>query len=97
MKENPCHTPRRCQRFPSKIPISLIVEDAPVKADNSALAVDISPRGARVHTKLALAPGEWVKVVAKEDCTQAEALVVWAREDEFNHSTSAGLELFYNA
>jgi hypothetical protein len=95
MKENTCHTPRRWQRLPSKIPISLMLEYDPLKADNSALAVDISPRGASVQTKLALAPGEWVKVVAKEDCTQAiAALVVWVREDESNHSTSAGLELF---
>ena len=95
MQENICHAPRQWERQPSKIPISLILEDAPFKADDSAIAVDISPRGASVRTQQALAPGDWVKVVAKEDYTQAiAALVVWVREDESSNSKLAGLELF---
>jgi hypothetical protein len=95
MQENFCHAPRRWQRQASKIPIGLILGDVPLKADDSAITLDISPRGASVRTRQALVPGDWVKVVAREDDTQAiEALVVWVREDEPSHSTIAGLELF---
>ena len=93
MQENASHTPRRCERQPSKIPIGLVLDYDYLKADNAALAVDISPRGASVQTKLALVPGEWVKVVANGELSHAVAAhVVWVREDESNHSTLAGLE-----
>jgi hypothetical protein len=36
MQENTSHTPRRWQRQPSKIPISLVLEADPTKADDSA-------------------------------------------------------------
>jgi hypothetical protein len=95
MPENSSYTPRRWQRQPSKIPISLVLETDPFKADDSAITVDISRRGASVLTKLALVPGEWVEVVAKGELSPAVAAhVVWVREDESSHSTSAGLELF---
>ena len=95
MQENTSHTPRRWQRQPSKIPISLVLDYDYLKTDNSALAVDISPRGASVQTKLALVPGEWLKVTTSGEFTQAmAAIVVWVREDESGHSTLAGLELF---
>jgi hypothetical protein len=71
------------------------LETAPFKVDDSAITVDISPRGASVRTNLALVPGEWVKVVANGEISHAVAAhVVWVREDESNHSTFAGLELF---
>ena len=93
MYENSCHTPRRWQRQPSKIPISLQLEYDHLKADDSALAVDISPRGASVQTKLALVPGEWVGVVPKGEFPHAiPTHVVWVREDEVSHWTFAGLE-----
>jgi hypothetical protein len=95
MQENTCHTPRRWQRQPSKIPIRLALEADDLKADDSAITVDISRRGASVQTKLALVPGEWVEVVAKVKISRAVAAhVVWVREDESNHLTFAGLELF---
>jgi hypothetical protein len=71
------------------------LEDDPFKLDDSAITVDISPRGASVRTKLALRLGDWVKVAAKGEFKQAIAgLVVWTRKDESDHSTVAGLELF---
>jgi hypothetical protein len=95
MQENTCHTPRRWQRQPSKIQISLGLEYDRLKADESATAIDISPSGVSVRTKLALVPGEWVKVAAKGEFKHAiPAHVVWTREDESGHSTCAGLELF---
>ena len=93
MNENACPTPRRWQRQPSKFPISLGLEYDHLKADNSATAIDISPSGVSVRTKLALVPGEWVKVAAKGKFKYAiTAHVVWSREDESNHSTFAGLD-----
>ena len=95
MQENTSHTPRRWQRQTSKIPISLVFEADPFKSDDSAITVDISPRGVSVQTNLALVPGEWVKVIAKGEFKQAiPALVIWVRKDECRHSTLAGLELF---
>jgi hypothetical protein len=95
MQENTSHTPRRWQRQPSKIPFSLVLEADPSKADDSAITVDISRRGASVRTKLALVPGEWVEVVAKGEISRAVAAhVVWVREDESSHLTSAGLDFY---
>ena len=95
MQENTSYTPRRWQRQPSNIPISLVLEADPFKADDSAITVEISPRGASVRTKLALVQGEWVEVVANGELSRAVAAhVVWVREDESSHSNFAGLELF---
>ena len=95
MPEDTPLTPRRWERQPSKIPISLVLEADRLKADDSAITVDISVRGANVRTKLALVPGQWVKVAAKGEFKHAiPALVVWAREDESGHWTSAGLQFF---
>lgn len=93
MQENTSHIPRRWERRPVTIPISLVLDYDNLKTDNSALAVDISPRGANVQTKLALVPGEWLKVAATGDISHSVAAhVVWVREDESSHSTFAGLE-----
>jgi hypothetical protein len=63
------------------------------KADDSATTVDVSLRGAKVETSLALVPGEWVGVIPKGEFPHAiPARVVWVREDESSHFTVAGLE-----
>lgn len=93
MQEYPIHTRRLWPRQPSKIPISLILEYVPFKAHDSAITVNISPRGASVRTQLALVRGEWLNVDTKGEFTQAmTAIVVWVRYDESSHLTSAGLE-----
>ena len=92
MKESIRHTPRRWQRQPSKIPIGLVLETDPFTADDSAITVDVSRRGASVLTKLALVPGEWLKIAASGKISRAVAAhVVWVREDESSHSNFAGL------
>ena len=65
METNTAVTPRRWERQPATIPIGLVLKANHFKADDSAIAVDISPHGARVRTKLTLVPGEWVGVVPK--------------------------------
>ncbi len=85
--------PRRWERQPAKLPISLVLKADHFKADDSAIAVDISLRGASVRTKLALVPGEWVGVVPSGEFPHAiPTRVVWVREDEYSHWTFAGLE-----
>jgi hypothetical protein len=95
MQENTSYTPRRWERQPAAIPISLVSEADPSKADDSATTVDVCLRGVGVRTKLALVRGEWVGVVAKGKYPRSiPALVVWVRKDESSHSTFAGLEFF---
>ena len=95
MQENASHSPRRWERQPATVPISLVLEADPSKADDSAITVDISTWGASVRTKLALIPGEWVKVVGTGKYPRPiPALVVWVRKDESGHLTAAGLDFY---
>jgi hypothetical protein len=93
--ENSTRIPRRWERQKSTIPVSLMLEAAPLHADDSAFTVDVSLRGVSVRTKLALLRGEWVAVVAKGKTTRSiPALVVWVQKDESSHPTFAGLQFF---
>jgi hypothetical protein len=93
MQEYPSHTRRQWQRQPSINPIGLMLEDVLFKAHDSAITVDVSPRGASVRTKLALVRGQWLKVAANREFTEAmAAIVIWVRYDESSHLTFAGLE-----
>ena len=95
MQEHTSRPPRRWERQPATVPISLAMEADPSKVDDSAITVDISVRGASVRTNLALVRGEWVKVVAKGKSPRSiPALVIWVQNDESSHSTLAGLELY---
>jgi hypothetical protein len=95
MPQDTSHTPRRWERQPSKIPISIVLEADPFKADDSATTVDVSLRGVGVRTKLLLVPGEWVRVVAKGNNPRSiPGLVVWVRNDEPSRLTFAGLQFF---
>ncbi len=84
---------RRWEREPAAIPVSLVLKADHFKRDDSATAIDISLRGVGVRTSLALVPGEWVGVIAKEGFPQAiPARVVWVREEGSAAWTFAGLE-----
>jgi len=86
-------TSRRWARQPATIPISLVLRADHFKEDDSAIVVDISLRGASVRTKLELAPGAWVGVVAQGEFPHAiPTRVVWVRDDEVSRFTFAGLE-----
>jgi hypothetical protein len=88
----PC-VPRRSERRPETMSISLVLRAESFKADNSAITVDISPDGVGVRTTLPLVPDEWVGFVKKQGFPQAiPSRVVWAREDQHSHWTFAGLE-----
>jgi hypothetical protein len=97
MQENTTPTLRRWERRSATIPVSLVLKADRFKTDDSATTVDISLRGARVRTKLALSPGEWVGLVPKEEFPHAiPSRVVWVQEYESSEWTLAGLE-FLNA
>lgn len=81
------------EREPATIPIRLVLKAASFKADDSAITVDLSLRGMRVQTNLAVVPGEWVGVVPIGESPHAiPAQVVWVREDESSPWTVVGLE-----
>lgn len=93
MPTNVSDNVRRCERKIATIPVKLVVKAEDHNADESALAVDISPRGARVRTKLKLGPGEWVGLVPKGGFAYAiPTRAIWVHEDEFSHWIFAGLE-----
>jgi hypothetical protein len=70
-----------------------MLEASHVAADNSAITVDISPRGAKVRTKLLLVSGERVGVVLNQESPDViPTRVAWVREFESSHLTLAGLE-----
>ena len=95
MQENTSHTPRRWERQLATVPISLMLEADPSKADDSAITIDISVRGASVRTNLTLVRGEWVKVVGKGQYPRPiPALVAWMRKDESSLLTLAGLDFY---
>lgn len=85
--------PRQWERQKTESPIRLVLDPAHFKADNSAVALDISLSGARVRTNLTLVPGDWVGVIPKGNFPHAiPGRVVWAREDKYSHWTFAGIE-----
>lgn len=88
---------RRWERRPLSIPVTLASKTGNFQVDDSATTVDVSPRGAKVRTKLSLAPGELLGVFPKGEFPDAiRTRVVWVNEYEFDDWTLAGLE-FLNA
>ena len=93
MQVNISHNRRRWERRSAAIPISLVLETGHFEADNSAITVDISLKGAKVRTKLLLVSGERLGVVLNGEFQDAiPTRVAWVREFESSHWTLAGLE-----
>ena len=97
MKEsNTAANQRQWEREPAAIPVSLVLRAEKFKSDPDAITIDISLSGIGVRTKLFLVPGEWVGIVPKGQFPQAiPARVAWAREDEENNLTVAGLTFLH--
>lgn len=84
--------PRRSKRFSAQFPIKLILESMFNKSACDALTLDISPSGARVRSKLPLAPGQSVRVVPNEGIARAiPGRIVWASASP---GGEAGIEFF---
>jgi hypothetical protein len=87
---------RRWEREPAAIPVGLVLRAENFKSDPDATTIDISLSGVGVRTKLFLVPGEWVGIVPKGQFPQAiPTRVAWAREDEDNNLTLAGLDFIH--
>jgi hypothetical protein len=87
---------RQWEREAITMPVSLVLSAEKFKEDAAATTFDISLAGVGVRTKLFLAPGEWVGIVPKGQFPQAiPARVAWAKEDEENNLTVAGLTFIH--
>jgi len=94
MQTNISVPPRRWERQPATIPISLVLKAENLTEDDSAGVIDFSLRGVGVLTSLVLVPGERVKIVANGKSPDAIfTRVAWVREDEdeSSHWLFAGL------
>ena len=97
MQDKTLNNVRQWEREPANIPISLVLSPENFKSDPTATMIDISLAGVGVRTQLFLVPGEWVGIVPKNQFPQAiPARVAWAREDEENNVTVAGLTFIKN-
>ena len=87
---------RQWEREPAAVPVGLVLSAENFKSDPAATTIDISLAGVGVRTKLFLVPGEWVGIVPKGQFPQAiPARVAWAREDESENVTVAGLTFIH--
>ena len=95
MQTNTSVSPRRWERQPATVPISLLLKAEDLTEDDAAGVIDFSLRGVGVLTSLALVPGERVRIIANGEFPDAiPTRVAWVREDEdeSSHWRFAGLE-----
>jgi hypothetical protein len=84
---------RYFQRIPATIPIRLVVESEGFKMEHEASTIDLSLRGVKVSTAIALLPGETVGIIARGDSRHAiSACVVWVERVETGPRCLSGLE-----
>ncbi len=85
--------PRRCERIYVRIPITLIVESEGMKVVHEAHTVDLSQRGVRVRSELALSRGQKIEVIPNEDRKYVvPGRVVWVGAAGSEQHSEAGLE-----
>ena len=77
----------REERFPEKIPISLLMKTDKGVAEEKGRTVDISVLGLQVETKGVLAPGQKANVPGFGNCE-----VVWVRKRRKGKLLLAGLK-----
>ena len=83
----------RSERIPARIPIRLVVVSDDFSVEREASTVDVSGRGVRVRTPLALLPGDTVGVISCGAYRRAiPARVVWTQHAGTDQWSVAGLE-----
>ena len=83
----------RSQRIPAAVPIRLVVVSDDFSIEREASTVDVSRRGVRVRTPLALLPGDTVGIIPVGDVRHAiPARVVWTQPARADQWSLAGLE-----
>jgi len=83
----------RSQRIPATVPIRLVVVSDDFSTEREASTVDLSLRGVRVRTPLALLPGDTVGIIPRGVPRHAiPARVVWTQRARTDQWSLAGLE-----
>lgn len=83
---------RRSRRFPTTIPLKLMLEGEHPEQGHGARSLDLSIMGAQIETALELSTGEMLQVVAWEDYGHPiPSRVVWVQRMPPDKSL-AGLE-----
>jgi len=82
----------RSERIPATVPIRLVVVSDDFSVEREACTVDLSRRGVRVRTPLALLPGDTVGIISTGDRHAIPARVVWAQRAGADQWSLAGLE-----
>jgi hypothetical protein len=83
----------RSQRIPATVPIRLVVVSDDFSIEREASTVDLSLRGVRVRTPLALLPGDTVGIIPRGVPRHAiPARVVWTQRTGTDQWSLAGLE-----
>jgi hypothetical protein len=84
---------RRYPRFPTKMPVILIVGPEGKAVAHNASTVDFSNLGARIRTTVSLSVGEAVGIVAHERKRETvPCRVVWVGTSQRDGSRETGLE-----
>ena len=83
----------RSQRIAATVPIRLVVVSDDFSIEREACTVDVSRRGVRVRTPLALLPGDTVGIIPTGEPRHAiPARVVWTQCTRTDQWSLAGLE-----
>ena len=93
MRNAPATDLSRSERIPATVPIRLVVVSDDFTLEREASTVDLSLRGARVRTPLALLPGDTVGIIPMRGSRHAiPARVVWTQRSGADQWSLAGLE-----
>jgi PilZ domain-containing protein len=83
----------RSERILATVPIRLVVVSDDYSIEREASTVDLSPRGVRVRTPLALLPGDTIGIIPiGESRRPIPARVVWTQRARTDQWSLAGLE-----
>ena len=97
MGAGPYAQPRRSERRPQKVGVTLLAKAAGVEFQQPAHTVDISEHGLRIRTDARfdearpLNPGQMVYVYGDSDISFGYCRIVWVHTDDPESSSEAGL------
>lgn len=86
--------PRKVERVPKRIPISLVVKTGGKETTRSGATLDVSPAGLRVQTIRPLYQGQAVYLLpTKGEASSGYYRVVWVRQTTESTPPEAGLKV----
>ena len=84
--------PRRFERMPGVMPVTLLLGTQGKKTEQIACTVDLSPHGVRVQTRAPLNPGQNLDVLGSFGKGLTPCRVVWFKGHGSEQAGEAGLE-----